>query len=163
MSTRIFGLFTAAAVLIGCALGQTTTTTKTTEYSFPLIPLGSTETLGANLINNASNGANGAPASCTGSVTFENTAGTTIGTPTSFTLGANAVTSATLTFANSGLSALRGLIRIVLTTTYSTPAPPCALAYSVNTFDSSSGATHIFITGSNAATPLPIAVASPGR
>ena len=100
-----------------------------------------------NLINLASNANSGTAASCTGTVAFLNSAGTTIGTATPFTLAASAVTSVNLAFSNSGLTSPRGLIRTVLTTT-STSNVPCSLSFSLNTYDTATGVTHIFLTGS---------------
>lgn len=135
--------------MTGAALGQTTTTTRTSDFSFPLVGLASTETIGVNLINLASNTTSGTAASCTGTVAFLNSAGTTIGTATSFTLAADAVTSVTLPFSSSGLTSPRGLIRTVLTTT-TTSDVPCSLSYTLNTYDTTTGVTHVFLTGSAA-------------
>jgi hypothetical protein len=148
MSIRNFRLlFALTAALTGSALAQTTTTTRTSDFSFPLVGLASTETIGVNLINLASNSSSGTAASCTGTVAFLNSAGTTIGTATTFTLAADAVTSATLPFSSSGLTSPRGLIRAVLTTT-NTSDVPCALSFSLNTYDTATGVTHVFLTGS---------------
>jgi hypothetical protein len=144
MTTRFF--FAITAVFAVSSFAQTTTT-RTTDYTFPLVGLGSTETIGVNLINLASNTSNGTASSCTGSVTFINAAGTTIGTATTFTLAAHAVTSINLPFSSSGISGIRGLIRTVLATTTSYNVP-CSLSYTLNTFDTSSGVTHVFISGS---------------
>jgi hypothetical protein len=147
MSIRNLHFFLAlAATLTGSALAQTTTSTRTSSYSFPLVGLASTETIGVNLINLASNPTNGTAASCTGNVAFLNSAGTTIGTATTLTLTADAATSVTLAFSSSGLTSPRGLIRAVLTTT-DTSNVPCALSTTLNTYDTSSGVTHVFLAG----------------
>lgn len=150
-------LFVLAAAVTGSALAQTTTTTRTSDFSFPLVGLASTETIGVNLINLASNTSSGTAASCTGTVAFLNSAGTTIGTATPFTLAADAVTSVTLAFSSSGLTSPRGLIRAVLTSTV-TSNVPCNLSTTLNTYDTTTGVTHVFLTGSGFQSGL-----NPGR
>jgi hypothetical protein len=147
MSTRNLCLLIALAAGSGLAQNSNATTSQTSEFSFPLVGLASTETIGVNLINLASATSSGTAASCTGTVAFMNPAGATIGTATSFTLASNAVTSATLAFSSSGLTAPRGLIRAVVSSTY-TSGVPCELSFSLNTYDTSSGVTHVFLTGS---------------
>jgi len=156
-----FGLLlTFAAAVTGSIFGQTTTTTRTSDYTFAPVPLGSTETVGVNLINLAANPTNGNASSCTGSVAFQTAAGAAIGTATTFTLAANASAVATLPFSSSGLTGIRGLIRVVVAST-TTNGVPCALSYSLNTFDTGTGATHVFLTG---ATNLSVQPQSgPGR
>ncbi len=144
MSIRL--LFTFAIIAAVSASAQSTTVTRTSGFSFPLIGLASTETLGVNLINLAANPTNGNAASCTGSVTFINQAGTTIGSAQSFTLAANAATVVTLPFSSSGITGSRGLVRTIVSTT-TTNNVPCSLSYSLNTYDTSSGVTHVFIQG----------------
>jgi hypothetical protein len=139
-------LFAFAAAITGSAFAQTTTT-HTTDFTFPLVGLGSTETLGVNLINMAAKSQGGTAASCGGSVTFINAAGTTIGTPTTFTLATDAVTSVTLPFSSAGISGIRGLVRTVVATT-TTNGVPCSLASTLNTFDTATGVTHVFLVGS---------------
>lgn len=166
-------LFSFAILTAGFAFGQSTTTgTRTLESSFPLVGLASTETIGVNLINLASNSSSGpsgtgttTAASCTGSVSFINSSGATIGTATTFTLAAGAVTEVNLPFSSSGLTSPRGLIRTVVSETF-TPNVPCQLSFTLNTFDTTSGVTHVFLTGSapvGYVTPTPITVTSPGR
>lgn len=162
MSKRF--LFSFAMMTVGFAFGQATTSPKIPEYSFPLVGLASTETIGVNLINLASNPTNGT-SSCAGSVAFINSAGTTIGTATTFTLAAGAVTSINLPFSSSGLTSPRGLLRTVVSETF-TPSVPCQLSFTLNTFDTTTGVTHVFLTGSapiSFISPVPIGVASPGR
>lgn len=147
MSIRNLCLLFALAA--GTALAQSsnaTTTTATSEFSFPLVGLASTETIGVNLVNLASTSTGGTAASCVGTVAFVNPTGATIGTATSFTLASSAVTAATLAFSSSGLTAPRGLVRAVVTSTF-TSGIPCQLSISLNTYDTSSGVTHVFLTG----------------
>ncbi len=151
--------FALTAALTGSAVAQTsdaTATTHTSDFTFPLVGLASTETLGVNLINLASNATTSTStttaASCTGTVSFINAAGTTIGSATTYTLAAGAVTSVTLPFSSAGLTGNRGLIRTVVATT-TTNGVPCSLSFTLNTYDTSSGVTHVFITGSGVAQP----------
>jgi len=145
-------LFAFAASIAGSAFAQNA---HTSDFSFPLVGLAATETIGVNLINLASNPANGAAASCTGSVAFVNAAtGVTIGTATPFTLGANAATSINLPFSSSGLTG-RGLIRTVVATT-TTSNSRCSLSFSLNTFATSTGETHLFLTGTGGLVAQPL-------
>jgi hypothetical protein len=142
-------------ILTGSVVAQNAAvTTRTSDYAFPLVGLASTETIGVNLINLASNPTAGTAASCAGSVSFVNAAGATIGTATTFTLTANAVTSVNLAFSGAGLTGIRGLIRTVVATT-TTSGVPCALSYSLNTFDTATGATHVFLAVSGPVTIQP--------
>lgn len=160
MSLRNFILLLALAAFACSASAQTTTITRTTDYTFPVVGLGSTESIGVNLINVAANSASGTAASCTGSVTYFNAAGAIIGAANTFSLGANAATSINLPFSSTGITGVRGLIRTVVAST-TTSGVPCSLSYSLNTFDTSSGVTHIFIQGASmVATPL---TAAPGH
>lgn len=148
MSIRNFSLlFAVAAALTGSAFAQTTFT-RTTSYAFPVVGLGSTESIGVNLSNMAANPTSGTASSCTGSVTFANASGAVIGTATTFTLAANAATSINLTSSSAGISGTRGLIHATVAST-TTSGVPCQLSFSLNTFDTSSGATHIFLPGSS--------------
>ncbi len=144
MSLRI--LLALAAVAVAPAFAQTSIVTRTSDFGFPVVGLGSTETIGVNLINLAPNLASGTAASCSGSVTFYNSAGTAIGPANTFTLAANAATSINLAFSSTGITGTRGLIRAVLANT-ATAGVPCALSYSLNTFDTGTGATHLFLAG----------------
>ena len=155
MSIRNLRLLFALAISTGAALAQTTTVTRTTDFSFPLVGLATTETMAVNLINLATNPTNGNAASCGGSVTFINQAGANIGTADSFTLAAGAATAIALPFSSSGITGTRGLVRAVVATT-TTSNVPCSLSYSLNTYDTVGGVTHVFIqgTGSVVATPV---------
>ena len=156
MSLRNFRLlFTGAAFTAVAAFAQTTTVTRTSDFSFPLVGLATTETMAVNLINLASNPTIVNATSCAGSVSFINQAGATIGSATNFTLGAGAGSIVSLPFSSSGITGTRGLVRAVVATTL-TSNVPCSLSYSLNTYDTVGGVTHVFIqgTGSNIATPV---------
>lgn len=133
---------------ISSAVAQTATTANR-QFAFPPVGLGSSETAEVNLINVAANITNGAAASCTGNVTFTNAAGTTLGTPTAFTLTSGQVATARLPFASLGASGTRGVIRAIVNDTVPTaaPRPPCALEFTFQTFDTGTGANHTVQTG----------------
>lgn len=158
MSLRNFALLSFAAVLSGSAVAQTTTLTRTSTYTFPLVGLATSESIEVNLINLASNLSNGTAASCTGSVTFMNAAaGTVIGGATNFTLAANAVASISpSTTSNVVYTGNRALMRVVLETTTTNPGVPCSLASTLTTFDTSSGVTHVLLVGNAPVTATPV-------
>ena len=134
-------------LVLGClaasAFAQTTTSTATRPL--PPIGLASTETLQINLLNHASASSTGTAASCTGSVSFANSSGTAIGSATSFTISGGDVTSIALPYSKSGLTG-RGEIVVSVTLSLAS-GTPCALASSLETFDTSSGVTHIYVPG----------------
>jgi len=137
----------------------------------PPIGLAVGETAQVNVVNTAvvntavANTAtpSGGPApSCTGTITFYNSTGAIIGTAASFTVGSGQIFSATLPFASIGASGLRTVIRaaIALSSGIATllppvPQPSCALAFSLETYDNSTGVTHSLVSGT---APGPIAI-----
>ena len=147
MSIRRFVLTFAAIGAISSAFAQSTTT-GTRDFNLPPIGLGSTETAEINVVNFAANASDGTAASCTGTVSFVSASGATIGSATPFTLAAGQLTSVHLPFSSAGATGTRGAIRGVVTLTLSTanPRPPCALAISLATYDTSTGATHSLVT-----------------
>ena len=146
MFLRNFPMIAALAVR---ALAQTTIV-ATDNSNFPPFGLGSGETARINLTNVAANSSSGTAASCTGSVSFVNAAGTTIGAATSYTIPSGQTASFSLAFASAGLTGNRGQIRAVIQSTRSsTTNAPCSLLFSLETFDTSSGATHIYVSGSD--------------
>lgn len=159
MSIKNFGLFVLAAAMASSMFAQASTTvTRTSDYTFPLVGLASSETIEVNLINLASNSNNGTAASCAGSVTFSTASqGTVIGGATNFTLAANAVASIEPSVSSnvSASGTSRVLLKVVVAST-TTIGVPCSLAYTLNTFDTASGATHVFLVGQAAATVLPV-------
>jgi hypothetical protein len=119
----------------------------TRAFSFPPVGLASSETLQINVSNLAASAANGTAAACAGNVSFFNAAGTAIGTATTFSVAAGVTQSIPLTFAKSGLSGVRGEVRAVIQTTSGVGrnAPPCSLESSLETFDSTLGVTHVYL------------------
>jgi hypothetical protein len=165
---RIGSLAFATCVLAGCAFGQgTTTSTVTRDYYFPPVGLASSETAQLNLVNiaPASTTAGATAPACTGTVTFASASGKTIGTPVTFTTTGSQVTSMQLTFSQLDASGTRGefLASVQLTTTFP-PAAPCSLVFSLETFDNSSGVTHVYLGNSSTGTALtgsPIGIRGP--
>src|SRR5262249_7917635 len=88
-----------AGLITTSAMAQSTTTRT---ISFPLIGLGSTQTVQVSVTNTAATSSSGTAASCTGTVAFFNAAGTAIGSATSFTVASGVVFAATLPFSRAG-------------------------------------------------------------
>jgi hypothetical protein len=138
------------AIAMCSAIGQTTTNSSTRTFDFPLVGLGGTETAEINVVNVATNTTGGTAASCTGTMSFTNPAGTAIGSATAFTsLPAGQVATARLPFSSSGGTSPRTQIRGVVTLTVptTTPRPPCVLSITFATYDTTTGATHVFLSG----------------
>ncbi len=130
------------------ALGQVTlpVASRTTTYIFPPVGLGSTETLQVNVANLASNPAAGSPASCAASVEFIDASGVAIERASSLTATAGQTTSVKLTSTQAG-TGVRGEVRVAITLTI-TSGVACSAVYSLETYDTSSGATHVYQTAS---------------
>jgi len=125
----------------------------TRNYVFPPVGLGSTETASITVMNAAAatspGGASATPApSCTGTISFSNANGQ-IGTATPFTAASGQFMTVALPFASAGLSGIRVEIQgnVTLTTSTSTPTP-CTLVASMETYDSTTGATHAVLSNS---------------
>jgi hypothetical protein len=142
MSIRSLVLILAAAVMITFALAQTTTNTR--DFNLPPVGLGATETAEISVTNLAANASDGTAASCSGSILFHNSGGSLIGSATAFTIASGQISSARLPFSSAGATGTRTLIRgtVQLTLASSSPRPPCSLAFSLATYDTSTGATH---------------------
>ena len=156
----------AMCVLTAGAFGQTSVATSgfTRTYNFPPVGLASSETAQVNVVNEAATPATaGAPApACTGTVTFANASGKTIGTPASFTTTGSQVFSTQLTFSQLGASGTRGeFLASVQSTSASFPLKAqCSPAMSLETFDDTTGATHVYVwnPATSASAILPIAI-----
>jgi hypothetical protein len=140
----LLALSLGAAALVQTAAAQIVVTRS---FSFPPVGLASSETLQVNVSNVAASAANGTAAACAGNVSFFNAAGTAIGTATTFSVAAGVTQSIPLTFAKSGLSGVRGEVRAVIQTTSGVGrnAAPCSLESSLETFDSTLGVTHVYL------------------
>jgi hypothetical protein len=149
MLLRIVPVFLAAAL---AALSQTAVpNTPTTQSTLPPFGLAMSETAQVNIVATTvvtpvATSATAAAPSCSGTVTFYNAKGAVIGTATPFSVASGQISSITL----PGSSGPRAVIRAVITN--STPItvlglPPCDLAYSLETYDTTSGVTHFFVSG----------------
>jgi hypothetical protein len=119
-----------------------------------LVGLGSAETAQIAVVNLANAPSSGPAASCTGSIAFFNAAGTAIGTATTFTLGTGQVASARLPFTSAGAPSRRVLIRGAVTIVRTAGSGvPCTPAATLDTFDSSTGATTHRYAGEEAISP----------
>ena len=143
-------LSAAGALSAASALAQTTTTgTSTVASTSGPLGLGSSETLQVNVVNAASNSTSGTAASCTGTIGFVNSSGTAIGSATSFTVSSGQISSVSLPFSKAGATGTRTEVRVIVTLTVTTGsgAAPCELRSSVETYDTSTGATHAYLAG----------------
>ena len=125
------------------AMGQTTTPT-TRSASLPPVGLASSETAQISVVNTASASSSGTAASCAGSISFVNAAGTAIGTASAFTVTSGQTFSKPLpysTTAASGRTIVRGVVSLTIP---ATSAPPCSLSIVLETFDTATGATHVY-------------------
>jgi hypothetical protein len=148
MSIRKFVLtLLAAAAPALWAQSTSTSSTYTTTQNLPPIGLASTETAQINVVNVAAESSGGTAASCTGSIEFLNSSGTVIGTATTYTLGTNQLKSVSVPFSSVGASG-RAEIRGVITQTGTAPSDvPCELLVSLETYDTASGVTHVYVSG----------------
>ena len=161
--------FTAA--LASAQSGTTTTTTTNTNTSTgisntPVVGLASSETAQINLLNDASNAADGTAASCAGTVTFLNSSGAAIGSATPFTVASGVIQSVSLPFGKSGATGTRTEIRAAISQTIpaesnsgGTPGAgvPCNLRVTLETYDTSTGVTHVFLANGFAGVAVPVA------
>ena len=150
----IKGLFlTCIFAATGFGQGTTTTSSFTQNYNFPPVGLASSETAQVNIVNiaKASTTAGATAPACAGTITFTNAAGTAIGNAVSFTTTGSEVFSTSLNFSQVGASGVRGefVASVQLTSTVPSKAP-CSLVFSLETFDTSTGATHVLL-GNSAA------------
>jgi hypothetical protein len=139
MQQKLLTLLFAA----GAVFAQTSSTATHTQ-SLPTFGLGSTETARITVVNLASATNGGTAASCVGSISFLSATGAVIGAATPFTIASNQIATASLPFASAGLSGNRGDLRASVSITR-TAGVPCALSGSLATFETSSGATHLYL------------------
>jgi hypothetical protein len=129
------------------AAGQTpTAATATRDLAFSPVGLAFTETAQINVVNTATNPASGTAASCSGTISFNNSTGASVETPVKFTVTSGEIYSATLTAGKLGVvngsrSEFIGSVQLTLT-----PKVPCTLTISLETFDATTGVTHLYLT-----------------
>jgi hypothetical protein len=140
----------------------------TRDYIFPPVGLGIGETASITIVNTAtatsSGGTSSPPApSCIATISFSNATGA-IGTPASFTLESEQFKTVTLPFARAGLTGNRGEIqgKVSLTISPSTPTP-CGMSFSLETYDSTTGATHALLSSSLASLGPRLPISTPSR
>jgi hypothetical protein len=148
MSLRRLLVTVAAAISVMSAQG-TTTLASTRDYLFPPVGVGSSETASITVVNTATASSGGtvvtvAP-SCTGTISFSNANGA-IGTPVSFTVGSGQFKTVTLPFSSAALTGNRVEIQGKVALTISTS--PCSLMFSMETYDSTAGTTHVVLSAS---------------
>src|SRR5580704_11196917 len=109
-------LLAVAGLTTAVAIAQTTTSSSTTTdtTNFPPVGLASSETAQINVTNLATASSGGTAASCTGTISFLNAAGTVIGSATSYTVASGVTASITLPFAKTASAAVRTEIRGVV-------------------------------------------------
>jgi hypothetical protein len=152
MSVRnIFSIIVLAVSGVTAVLAQPPTTT-TRQVSFAPVGVALTETMQVNLLNQATAASNNSTApSCTGSVSFLDATGKAIaGTGGNFTVASGQTQSLSIlgTKANtSTTTGSRAEVRAVITLNV-VHGTPCSLVDSLETFDSTTGATHVFLLGS---------------
>lgn len=142
------------------AQGTTGSAVVTRNYSFAPLGLASTETAQVNVVNNAKQGTSASsPAPvCTGTITFTNASGATAGKAVSFTTTGSEIFSTQLSFAALATSGTRAeFVATVESNSALPPTAPCSLVFSLETFDTQSGVTHVYL-GNTAASPLAVPV-----
>ncbi len=161
--------FLLTLVLMGCAFGQGLTgmASFTRDSSFPPVGLASSETAQINLVNVATMSMNANPVapSCAGTITFTGAGGTTIGSPVPFTTVGGQVFSTQLAFSKLSATGNRGEFVASIQATTTIPAKaPCSLVFSLETFDNTTGATHVFLQNSViSGGPIPVLSFGPGN
>jgi hypothetical protein len=129
----------------GAALAQTTTSSFTRTLNFLPVGLAGTETIQVNVVNLAANSSSGTAASCTGAITFLGANGTALAGATNFTVTSGQIFSAPML----GSGARKTVSAQISLTVPATAAPPCQLGATLETFDTTTGATHVHINGDN--------------
>ena len=130
---------------------QPATFTRTTV--FPPVGLAFSETARVNVANNAANPKSGNAASCSGTISFNNASGAAVGSPNKFTVTSGQISSANLTAAELGVdngSRSEFIASVQLTLA---PQTPCNLTISLETFDSTSAVTHLYLAGGSVGAP----------
>jgi len=138
---------TAIVILFASsAFAQTTTTSGTRSFDYPPAGLAASETMQINVLSSATASSSGTAASCTGTISFTSAAGAALGTAASFTVSSGEIFSAALPFAKTAATGTRTeVVGVVSITT--TAGTPCGLRTSLETFDTETGVTHVYLAG----------------
>ena len=150
MYSRNAVLAFAGTLLVAASGFAQSTTASTHTRTSDLSPVGLAvgETVQVNVANLAANSTSGTAASCAGSVSFYNASGAIIGAATTFTLTTGQISTVRLPYASAGASGSRTVVRPVVTLTTTLPSPPpCSLQFSLETFDTATGVTHVHTDG----------------
>ncbi len=123
----------------------------------PPVTLAPSETAQVNIASAAAGYPGGAfVTSCQVSITFYGADGSALGKAAEITVGSSGqIYSAKLPYATTGATSTPSVVgtRISLTpapvavSTLSPPIPPCAVAFSLETYDTATGVTHAFVSG----------------
>jgi hypothetical protein len=140
--TRYVTILIAAVCLCAATALAQTTTVVTTDVSTPVVGLAPSETVQINVINTAAASSSGVAASCVGTVTFYGSNGAAIGGATSFTIGTGQVSSVSMVSGKSSRMSVRGVVALTETLR---SGVPCSLATNVETYDTTSGVTHLHV------------------
>jgi hypothetical protein len=150
-SSLLIGAFIlASSVSVVAAQGTGIVATISRDSVYPPVGFGSTETIQINVLNTATTPTNGTAASCTGSITFSSATGSIIGTATPFTVGSGQVFSVKLAYSSTGATGRAEIVGSIQSTTMIPSKAPCSLVTSLETFDTSTGATHAFLANATA-------------
>ena len=150
-----------APALLACAFGQGTTMSTALmlrNFTFPPVGLASSETAQVNIVNVASvaNAAIAKPV-CAGTITFTNASGAAVADPVSFTTTGSQVFSTQLSFSKLASAGVRAeFVASILQNLAVPPSGFCSMAFSLETFDTSTGATHIVFGNSSAVGQIPL-------
>ena len=158
---RAHRLALLSLALAGGLFGQSTVSAPivfTRSANFGPVGVGSTETLQVTVLNNATNilplaSLIATPGPCAGSVSLFDASGKQIGSAASFSVAAGDMQSLKFGFGQLATSGSRVELRGTISITPSTPAF-CPLSYAVETFDTSSGSTHLYFNGVVTGFPL---------
>lgn len=139
---------TAAVAAAQTSMQTTTSGTITSTTTTPPVGVASSETVQVNLVNTASNATNGTAAACAGTITFLNASGTAIVPAATFNVSSGVIASFSLPFGKMGATGNRTEVRVSVARTITVtgaPMPPCSLDATLETFDTSTGVTHVYV------------------
>jgi hypothetical protein len=142
----ILPLAAIGTLLASSAIAQTTTTSATRSFDYPPVGLAGSETLQINVVNSATASSSGTAASCTGTISFTSATGAALGTAASFTVTSGEIFSATLPFAKTAAAGTRTEVVGIVSVTNAS-GTPCGLRTSLETFDTATGVTHVYLAG----------------